>query len=438
MSRDTLTGSRIRERRQIVGLKQADLARRVGVSPSYLNLIEHNRRRIGGKLLADIAETLGVDHAMLSEGAEAALVATLREAAVEAGPIAVETDRAEEFAGRFPGWAEVLGAAHRRILALERTVETLSDRLAHDPNLAGSLHEVLSTAAAIRSTASILAEPGEIEPAWRDRFHRNLNEDSQRLADSSKALVEYLDEHDGAEDRRTAPREEVDLFMETAGYRFPTLEQPGGSIDAVVQDARHLTSRAAREIAAAVLEGYVEDAAAMPLDRCAEAIDELGLDPAGMAQRFGVPLHTVLRRLAVLPPDIVGCEIGLVICDPAGTILVRKQVAGFAMPRFGAPCPLWPLFSALSRPHHPIRRRVVQQGRDAVRFDCLSLSYPALNVDFDHDPLWHAIMLILPEQAVPLPREGSQRLGEVGSTCRICSRRSCPARREPSILDEGF
>ena len=50
MAREALAGTRIRERRIMTGLKQADLARNLGISASYLNLIEHNRRRIGGKL----------------------------------------------------------------------------------------------------------------------------------------------------------------------------------------------------------------------------------------------------------------------------------------------------------------------------------------------------------------------------------------------------
>lgn len=60
MARDALTGTRIRERRAMGGLKQSDLARQIGISASYLNLIEHNRRRIGGKLLLDIAAALGL------------------------------------------------------------------------------------------------------------------------------------------------------------------------------------------------------------------------------------------------------------------------------------------------------------------------------------------------------------------------------------------
>ncbi|MEL7082586.1 MAG: helix-turn-helix transcriptional regulator, partial [Pseudomonadota bacterium] len=90
MAREGLTGSRIRERRVISGLKQADLARHVGISASYLNLIEHNRRRIGGKLLLDIARVLSVEPAALTEGAEAALIATLRDAAAKAGLAAAE------------------------------------------------------------------------------------------------------------------------------------------------------------------------------------------------------------------------------------------------------------------------------------------------------------------------------------------------------------
>ena len=98
MAGDSLTGSRIRERRLMLGLRQADLARDVGISASYLNLIEHNRRRIGGKLLVTLANVLGVEPSILTDGVEATLVASLREAAAEARTPAVEIDRVDEFA----------------------------------------------------------------------------------------------------------------------------------------------------------------------------------------------------------------------------------------------------------------------------------------------------------------------------------------------------
>lgn len=436
MPRDTLTGSRIRERRAIKGLRQADLARQVGISPSYLNLIEHNRRRIGGKLLIDIAEVLAVEPSMLTEGAEAALIATLREAAAGAGVAMAETDRAEEFAGRFPGWAEVLAWSHRRIASLERTVGTLSDRLTHDPRLAASLHEVLSTAAAIRSTASILAETGELEPEWRDRFHRNLNEDSARLADSSKALVNYLDDNEMGEDHRGAPQEEVEAFMAANGHHFPALERGTETPEAVVTAAPELTGRAARQVARAVLEQYAEDAAAMPLGPFQNEVKAVGLDPLALAGAFDVDLPAVFRRIAALPEGVLPGEVGLVICDASGSILFRKAVTGFALPRHGEACPLWPLFAALNRPLVPIRRRVSQQGRTAVEFDCLAVAWPDGPPGFERDPLYRSIMLILPVR----PGEGGDptTVQPVGGTCRVCPRTGCDARREPSILSEGF
>ncbi|MEX0349125.1 MAG: short-chain fatty acyl-CoA regulator family protein [Paracoccaceae bacterium] len=433
MARDTLTGSRIRERRMISGFRQADLARKVGISASYLNLIEHNRRRIGGKLLVDIASELQVEPSMLTEGAEAALIAALGEAAADIGPAAAEVDRVDEFAGRFPGWADIVARQHRRITTLERTVVTLSDRLTHDPLLAASLHELLSTAAAIRSTASILAEPGDLEPAWRDRFHRNLDQDAERLAESSKALVGYLDETDSSSaDRRGMPLEQVEAFVAARGHHFPEIENSGE----VPSDALEgLESGAAREVGAQILALYAQDARAMPLQDVLDALNVLGLDPLGLARRFGVDLPTVFRRLATLPEDALPHEVGLVQCDASGSVVFRKAITGFALPRHGESCPLWPLFTALNRPLVPIRRRVSQLGRSAAEFDCLAVAWPQEVPGFDVDPVYHSIMLILP---IPSEDQGTSDALPVGSSCRVCPRRACAARREPSILSEEF
>ncbi len=434
MARESLTGSRIRERRSMAGLKQADLARQIGISASYLNLIEHNRRRIGGKLLVNIAQALGVEPSMLTEGAEATLIATLREAAADAEITADETDRADEFAGRFPAWAEVLARAYRRIASLERTVEILSDRLTHDPHLAASVHELLSTAAAIRSTASILAEPGELEREWRDRFHRNLNEDSLRLAESCKALVDYLDESGAAEERRGVPQEELEAFIAARAYHFPELEVSGTEAEALIRDSAELSTGAARQIAEDALNRYAVDARKMPLSRMKEALDRVGFAPLALADVFGTDLASVLRRLAAMPPEVLAEPVGLVVCDASGSLIFRKPVDGFAVPRFGATCPLWPLFSALSRPLTPLRRTLTQEGRGAAVFDSFAVAQPVGSRDFNKDPLFQATMLVrrIPGGRAELAPE------PVGSTCRVCPRSACLARREPSILSEGF
>lgn len=432
MARDALTGTRIRERRTMGGLKQSDLARQIGISASYLNLIEHNRRRIGGKLLLDIAAVLGVEPTVLSEGAEAALIASLQEAAQRANMSEAESERAEEFAGRFPSWADALAAAHRKIADLERTVETLSDRLAHDPELAASVHEVLSTAASIRSTASILAEDKTITDEWRNRFHANIDADSRRLADSSKALVGFLDAETGEAAPSGSPQEEVAQFLAAHDYGFASLEDGSSSVDSIVSGAAELVSAQSRHLARTVLDRVVQDSVQVGMTDLQAALAEDGADVIALSHRFGVSVPHMMRRLAAVP----GLDAGLVVSDRAGSLLFRKDIEGFTIPRHGAACPLWPLFQVMGQPGQVIRARVQMPSRDGVVFDCFAAAEPVGPVVFNAPRLLEAAMLILP---VP---DGSASDGvpveDIGPACRICPRGGCAGRREPSILSDGF
>ncbi|MCI2399001.1 helix-turn-helix transcriptional regulator [Aliiroseovarius subalbicans] len=425
MPQSRLTGSRIRERRLVSGIRQADLARSVGISPAYLNLIEHNRRRIGGKLLVDLARELGAEPVTLAEGAEAALLGAMRDAAGRFPDQEAEVDRTEDFAGRFSGWARLVAAQHTRIEELERLVEALSDRLTHDPHLAASLHDVLSTVTAIRSAASILTDTTDIDPDWQARFLRNVGEDSARLTDSAQGLVDYLEAGTNVEATPISPQEEVAVFHEALGFHIPSLEDGSGEPQDLVAASDGLQSTAARDLAARVLERYRADARAMPADDFAAAWNELG-DPGLVAARFQVDPAAVLRRVAALPD---GPATGLVTCDGSGALSVRKPVDGFAVPRFGAGCPLWPVYQALARPAQPIRTLVEMPGRTPRRFTCLAISQAHLSGGFGAPPVFEATMLILPEDA----STGGEAL-PVGGSCRVCPRADCAARREPSIL----
>ncbi|SMX43003.1 helix-turn-helix transcriptional regulator [Actibacterium lipolyticum] len=433
MSRGGLTGTRIRERRMVLGLRQAEVARDVGISPSYLNLIEHNRRRIGGKLLVDLARKLDVEASILTEGAEAALLEALREASAGPAGAKVETQQVEEFAGRFPGWAQLLADRHRRVGELEQIVEVLSDRMTHDPFLSASLHEVLSTVTAIRSTAAILAETEDIDRDWQARFHRNLRDDSRRLAEGAQALVGYLDDGAGEAGRQTSPQEEVEALLKSQGYHLQELEGDGGDIDGLIAQSGEITSSPGQELARQYLERYRNDARILPLDAFAEAVADLNMDPGRLAQRFGTDAGTVFRRMATLPEEMCPVPVGLVACDGSGTLTFRKPVAGFGLPRFGAACPLWPLYQALTRPMTPIRAVVEQAGQPPERFLTYALCQPVLNGAFGGPQVLEAAMLILPG-----PPDSEAGVQPIGTSCRICPRRECPARREPSILADGL
>ena len=178
-------------------------------------------------------------------------------------------------------------------------------------------------------------------------------------------------------------------------------------------------------------------------------------DPLALSAHLGVDQATVMRRLASLPASEGGAAdhapqsslsgpVGLVSCDASGTLLLRRPIEGFALPRFGTACPRWPLFAALSRPMTPIRRTVRQSGQGGRLFLTYAIAQPVGRTDYNADPMFEAHMLIVPLRApVPVARDhtasgADQDPREVGVSCRICPAQGCDGRREPSILADGF
>ena len=430
MVKPTLTGSRIRAYRVDRGLKQAELAQSCEISPSYLNLIEHNRRRIGGALLNRIAAALGADPNILSEGAETALTAALGTAADAVPEAGAEVDRTEEFAGRFPGWARVISAQIREAQRLEQVVEALNDRLTHDPFLSASMHDVLSSVTAIRSASAILAEGGEIEPEWQARFHRNILEDSRRLAESTETLVNYLDAGGDMDRAVSLPQDEVEAWLSARNWSLEELDlDPDLPPETILETAAQISSPAARSLAERLLTRYARDARGLALSDLREAVAREGTDPVLLAGRFGVGLPLVFRRLAALEssafPDAQSR--GLVACDASGTLIFRKPLPGFELPRYGTACPLWPVFQALQRPMVPLAEDLRMSGRDGrvFRADAFAeISYPA---GMGRPAVVSSWMLVAPKM-------GEAGGTPVGSSCRICADPDCPARREPSMI----
>ena len=418
-------GSRIRARRIDLGLRQVELSRRIGISAAYLNLIEHNRRPIAGKRMADLARELDTDVQVLTGAAFAPLTGGLRDVAARSRGATADPASAEDLATKFPDWAALMIAQDRRIIGLERAVDNLSDRLANDPWLSGALHDILSSVTAIHSASGILVDDPGIEPDWQARFLRNLHEDSQRLADSAKGLVGYLETGDGLERGLASPQEELETWLSTRDWHLCEAETGGDP------ELPAGLSSGALALARAHVAQYQRDAETLPLAvlraGLAASDGDTAFDPGALVALAGGDLLCLFRRLASLPEGVAGRPVGLAVCDGSGALTLRKPIEGLAMPHPGVTCPLWPLYTALSRPMTPIRQRIAPPGRDAQCFATFAVSVPDLTGGFDRPPVTTAAMLILPDDT-PGPALG------VGPYCRICPRNACPARREPSIL----
>ena len=438
MERSAFAGSRIRERRVALGLRQAEVALRAGISGSYLNLIEHNRRRIGGKVLLNIASALEIEPGTLAQGAEKRLLTSLRDAAIARPDVEVDLGKTEDFADRFTDWAHLISVQQSQITSLQQTVSSLSDRLAHDPFLSEALHEVLSTVSAIRSTASILAEPGEMDQNWQRRFRTNVFQDSIRLATASQSLADYLD---GDSDRvldTLSPLDELDSLLAKHSYHFAGLETLPNWSDSVADALLEEVSAAAKILGMAYFRQYWNDAQSFRLPKLLRLVAELGLDPVRIARETELSLPLIFRRLASLPPDPSRPAVGLMVCDSSGGLLFKQPCDDFQAPRVGSACARWPLYGALTQIGVAARHQVLYSGRPGTLaaqnlFDTFSVAERVTSASFEGVPVLRSTMLILrsekPTSDQPLP---------VGSTCRLCNIQACPARREPSIFSDGF
>ncbi|MEM6729652.1 MAG: transcriptional regulator, partial [Pseudomonadota bacterium] len=274
-----------------------------------------------------------------------------------------------------------------RIARLEETLTELNDRLTHDPFLSAQIHEMLSTIAAIRSTSAILAEDPDLDRNWRVRFHGNLREDAMRLGTATEALVSYLDApQEGAEAARS-PQEEVDAWLDARRHYLPELE--GG-------EAAKLPplSPPARELADAHITRYIREARAVPEALLVAKLEDIGADPLAIAHDLDCPLDIVLRRMGQLPAT--GEGVGLAECDGAGALITRRAPDGFPFPRTGVGRSLWPLFSALSRPHVPIRAELAIVEGQGARFTAFAYAATRDAATYGAEPSLRGTMLLLP------------------------------------------
>ena len=421
-------GTRIRQQRLDRKIRQADLAEAAGISPSYLNLIEHGRRRIGGQLLAGIAQALGVEAARLADGAEREVIDRMRQAASEIETAAAEIGRAEDLAARYPGWAEVIVAQTRRIAALERQVQLMADRLTYDPELATVLHRVITAVTAIRSSATILTGDDPLDSDWQRRFARNILADAVRLADDSNALVAYLDAPgDDVTGVPLTPVEQVERWLGQRSFHVAALEEGGDPAEVAAGSG---LAGPAGDVLRHWLQRYGSDAAAVPMADLSDAARAADHDPVATARALGRPLPVVLRRMASLRAEDGHPDFGLAICDAGGFALLLKETGGFVLPR-GTACPLWPVFTALGQPGRPALARVAVPGQPEALMDCVAVAEQAIPPGSVLPPLLEAVMLVRTDP--PAAETGAAPV-PVGMSCRICPRGDCPARREPSAL----
>lgn len=224
-------GLRIATRRKALGQSQAGLARAVGVSPSYLNLIEANKRQVGGALLQRIAAELSMDIGELTGEAEHRLIHELVEAFADpalAGS-GMGSESARTLVATSPEVARVMATLYRAYSAAMTSADAYADRLRADPLLSQLLHQVLSGITGIRSGAEILEGVPDLSVEERQRFVSTITRETRSLSAVARNLIGQFDQTTAAERFASARREVDDMIFATQNY-FPSLEQEGARL----------------------------------------------------------------------------------------------------------------------------------------------------------------------------------------------------------------
>jgi len=228
MARSPMLGARLRRLRKDRGLTQVKLAEILGISPSYLNMIEHNDRPLTVSLLLKLSEALGVDLRDFSAGDEVRIKSDLEEALSDpmfggTRPSAAELD---EFVTSVPDICRAFLRLYRSYRTSREDVEALTDKLASSPYLVASSHSVRTLLTSVRSFSEILLDNIDLAAEERQQFLGIVVDGTEKLTHQVDELLRFItgENLDGLLDSRT-PAEEVGDFIERNDNFFDDLDR---------------------------------------------------------------------------------------------------------------------------------------------------------------------------------------------------------------------
>jgi predicted transcriptional regulator/DNA-binding XRE family transcriptional regulator len=438
-----LIGRTVRRIRQEQGLTQQVLASRLGISPSYLNLLEHDQRNVTASLLIKLAEVLSIDLASLSGASERQLEAGLRE--VFADPVLaaepVPESEVEAVAAGNPNAARAvlslyrawrvaredaqgiaLPSGRRLLLPTEEARDFFNDRGNHFP--------VLEEAAEALA-AGLAATPAETNHAIAERLRREHGV-VVRVGPLEGAARRYDPEARVLQLSEQVPRESRGFQM---AFQLVLLEKRE-AVEAVLESAAPSTTEAAQLIRIGLFN-YAAGAVLMPYATFASAVRQMRHDMEAVARHFAVSFEQACHRLSTLQRSTQrGVPFFFLRIDPAGNISKRFSGAGFPFARFGGSCPRWVVHGAFSTPG--TLRVQVAQLPDGATFLCFARTIIGVATNFGEPAPVHVIAMgcdigHAPEMVYADGIDLAAAAVGIGLSCRLCDRTNCRSRAFPPL-----
>ena len=450
-------GARVRRLRKERGLTQARMAEDLGVSTSYLNLIERNQRPITAQLLLKLAETYDLDFKSFSASEEIHALAALNE--VFRDPLfegyQISRQELQDLAHASPEASQALLTLYHAYREATSNATDLAQTIADQDQRAPSdmrrfpAEDVRDVLRARQNHFPELEEAAE-DLVARAQLGRDDIEHALRAylgegpsglgvsvvpVDVLPATLRFYDRH-----RRRILLSEM---LPASGRIFQlacqiALLEHGAVLDRLVAEA-NLAVEESRRLLRINLANYFAAAVMMPYERFLSAAETLRYDIDILARRFGASFEQVCHRLTTLQrPGARGVPFFMIRVDNAGNVSKRFSAGSFQFARLGGACPRWNVHHAFQTPqqiftqmirmpdgetYFSIARTVDRAGAGfptpdqqlAIGLGC-ELSYARRLVYADgHNVDNH-------DAATP-----------IGINCRLCERADCSQRAFPPL-----
>lgn len=458
MPKQAYLGNKIRRLRKETGWTQVELAQRLGISASYLNLIERNQRALTVPLLLKLAEVFKVDLKTFAEDDEARLVGALKETFSD--PVfserAVKDTDIRDLLANTPVVAQALLDLYRQYRTCREEAREVAARLSDGESLFGletsrlpseevsdAIQHNANYFAELEEAAELLRRTARIDETPGDRYRQLV----AYLAQHHGIRVDVVagDELDGAV-RRFFPEKKRLLLSEALpapSLTFQLAHQTGllvaaDRFDRIAADTELTTDESGRLLRVA-LANYFAGAVFMPYDRFLETARTLRYDVELLEQRFRTSFEQVCHRLTTLNrPQSPGIPFHLVRIDIAGNISKRFSGSGIPFARYSGACPLWNVHAAFLTPG--LVRAQVSEMPDGSRYFSIARTVRKaggghrmreirLAIELGCD-VRHAAGMVY---ADGVDLESGRAAVPVGVSCRLCERTDCRERAFPPM-----
>ncbi|MGQ0552216.1 MAG: helix-turn-helix domain-containing protein [Planctomycetota bacterium] len=457
MARKLLLGPKLRRLRQARQLSQVQLADKLSISASYLNLIEHNQRAITVPLLLKLAAEFQLELADLSRDEHAVLLSELTEIF---GDVVFEGQRPR--AEDLIDWVQASPQACGAVVGLYRAFASAREQLQGQTaqGLAGRAPVVFmsSTPPPEEEVSDFLQDHQNHFPALEEAAEHVGQQASLASGETDRHLVEYLKrEHavqvrvvssDEDQDlvRRYDPQSRVLLLSEVLPPRsrsFQLAHQLAllGCRELINGYVAHgkLGTADARSLARIALANYFAGAVLMPYESFRQAARSVRYDIEMLGHRFRTSFEQVCHRLTTLQrPGALGVPFHFIRVDIAGNISKRFSASGIRFARYSGSCPRWNVHTAFLSPG--FIRTQLSRMPDGTTYFCVARTVRREGGGFRVPQSRLAIGLGCEVRfARELVYADGVDLGQleaavpIGSTCRLCDRTDCRQRAFPPL-----